>query len=303
MKSEENNRLLKILVTGSNGQVGQELRVLAEGHNDIEFHFTGRQELDITDKDAVSEFVKNLKPDFIINCAAYTAVDKAEEDVENATLVNADAVEYLANASKENDVWLLHISSDYVYHIEPERPLLESDDVNPKGVYAKTKLEGEKRVENSSCKYCIMRTSWVYSSFGNNFVKTMLRLGKDRDNLNIVSDQIGAPTYARDIAKALIAMVEKVYKSGFENEYIGRYNFANEGQTNWSEFAIKIFELAGLDCQVGTTTTQEYGAPAPRPLWSVMDLDKFKKTFKMQINDWQSALQNCLIELNQNQAS
>jgi len=284
----------KILVTGSNGQVGSELRELEKAYKEFEFKFTDRSNFDLGSKENIINFVDEYKPDFIINTAAYTAVDKAEEDQEKAELINAKAIEYLAEACKKNNVWLMHISSDYVYHLDIDRPLLESDETKAQGVYAKTKLQGDEVLLNSNINYCILRTSWVYSFFGNNFVKTMIRLGLSRDELTIVADKIGTPSYARNIADTLLKMIIKICGSEKTEELVGIYNYSNGGTTNWADFARKIFEIKGIECKVGETTTEAYGAPAPRPKWSVLDKSSIESVYDIEIIDWESSLKHCI---------
>lgn len=286
---------MKILVTGADGQVGSEIRKVASSYNSYSFQFLNREGLDITDRAAVNQLFKKSKPDILINCAAYTAVDKAEEDQAKAILVNVDAAAILAEACKEHDCIMVHYSSDYVYHIGGNQPLVESDNNNPKGIYASTKLEGEQRVLDILEKSIVIRTSWVYSSFGNNFVKTMIRLGKERDKLNIVSDQIGTPTYAHDIAVATLEIIKQITSADFED--FGIYNFSNSGITNWADFAKKIFELENIECEVYPITTREFGAPADRPLWSVLSKEKIQQTFGLNIPNWEKSLQKCLMEL------
>lgn len=293
----------KILITGMNGQVGSELNDLAQNYPDFEFKFTDRSTLDIGDKENVLKILEEFAPNFIINTAAYTAVDKAEEEQEISEKINATALEYLAEACKKNDAWLMHISSDYVYHIDKDEPLIESDETKPQGIYAKTKLAGEKILEASEINYCILRTSWVYSFFGNNFVKTMIRLGNQRDELSIVADQIGAPTYAKDIADTLLKMIVKICGSEKKESLVGTYNYANGGVTNWADFARTIFEMKHIECVVNETTTEAYGAPAPRPKWSVLDKTLIHDTFGIEIMDWKESLKACIERIETNMTS
>ena len=290
----------KILVTGCNGQVGSELKELSSSNQEFEFNFTDRTNLDLGSRENILNFVADYKPDFIINTAAYTAVDKAEENQEMAELINAKAVQYLAEACEKNNVWLMHISSDYVYHLEIDRPLLENDKTEAKGAYAKSKLKGDEWLINSKIDYCLLRTSWVYSFYGNNFVKTMIRLGQERDVLKIVSDQIGSPTYAKDIAQTFLQMISKICASRNKDEYVGIYNYSNGGITNWADFARTIFEIKKIDCKVVETSTEDYGAPAPRPKWSVLDKSRIQKVFDIEIIDWETSLKHCIWRLNGN---
>lgn len=287
----------KILVTGSNGQVGSELRDLAKINSEFKFLFTDRSNLDIGSQENIDQIFSDFAPDFVINAAAYTAVDKAEEDQEMAEKINATAVQHLSEACLKHDCWLMHISSDYVYHLDLNRPLKENDETKAQGVYAKTKLAGDEVLLHSECNYCILRTSWVYSFYGNNFVKTMIRLGNQRDELTIVADQIGTPSYAKDIADTLLKMISVICGSEKKEELKGIYNYSNGGTTHWADFARKIFELEEISCQVGETTTEAYGAPAPRPKWSVLDKSLIESTFGIEIIDWEESLKHCLARL------
>lgn len=286
---------MKIVVTGCEGQLGSEFRFIAEEYPDYSFVFTHRENLDITSKESIEKCLKEYRPNILINCAAYTKVDKAEQDVESAKRVNSDSPTLLANVCKSLDCILIHFSTDYVYHNELRYPLRESDLTNPRGVYAKTKLAGEHNILESCPRSLIIRTSWVYSSFGNNFVKTMLNLGQQRDELTIVNDQVGTPTYARDIAEAIMRMLEQILQPGFDD--FGVYNYSNMGKTNWLEFAEKIFELEKIKCVVYPTTTMEYGAPAERPLWSILSKEKIIRVFGIKIPSWEDSLAKCLDEL------
>lgn len=293
--------MVKILVTGSNGQLGSELKALASSNDSFEFLFTDRSRLDISSEESIDKIMSEFNPDFLINAAAYTAVDKAETDVENAQLINATAVQYLAKACEKNHVWFMHVSSDYVYHLATEHPLREDYINAPQGVYAKTKLDGEKLLAASNADYTIVRTSWVYSYYGHNFVKTMLRLGKTKDKLTIVADQIGTPTYALDIAVTILTMINVICASDKKDDYKGTFNYSNDGETHWADFARKIFEIEKIECEVCETTTEEYAAPAPRPKWSVLDKTKICRVFDIEINDWETSLKHCLDRLRENQ--
>ncbi|MFK7983052.1 MAG: dTDP-4-dehydrorhamnose reductase, partial [Saprospiraceae bacterium] len=269
-----------------------ELQFLAKQYPNFEFHFTDVAELDITNEQAVMDFFSKINPAYCINCAAYTAVDKAESDVAKATLINETAVKYLAKACQKNKTTFLHISSDYVYHNRVNRPLKETDKPAPKGVYAATKLAGDIVALAENSNTVVIRTSWVYSSYGHNFVKTMLRLGKERDKLTVVYDQIGAPAYARDIAKAMLEIIVKV-ENGAKN-YSGIYHFAPSGVTCWYDFARAIFELEDIDCDVAPIPTSAYPTPAKRPHYSVLNCDKIKRTFGITIPYWKDSLKACL---------
>ena len=285
--------MAKFLITGANGQLGNEMRCIANNDKTNSFIFTDIQELDITNLNSVCNFAEVHRPDFIINCAAYTAVDKAEDDSELCAKINCDAVENIAKAAKIIGAKVIHVSTDYVYGGDAVKPYLESDETNPKSVYGATKLNGEKRViEILPNDSVIIRTSWLYSTFGKNFVKTMIMLGKERDSLNVVSDQRGTPTYARDLAKAIMSVTKA-------KEFVaGIYNYSNEGECSWYDFTCEIHRLAGVECNVNAITTQEYPTKAKRPAYSVMDKSKIKNTFGINIPDWKESLKDCIKLLN-----
>jgi dTDP-4-dehydrorhamnose reductase len=285
---------MNILITGANGQLGQEFRsILKDSDHDVTF--LGREDLDITNQSSFKENSILSRADVMINCAAYTNVDKAEEDITKAFQVNENGAEVLAQFSKINGIKLIHISTDYVYHIESSNPLQEKDNCLPLGVYAKSKLAGERAIINSGCEYIIMRVSWLYSSYKNNFVKTMLRLGASRESLSVVSDQIGSPTYARDLALTILQIIET---EKFKNHPIKEiYNYSNLGQTSWDAFARKIFDLCHIECKVNSITTEEFGAKAPRPKWSVLSKEKIQRDFNISLPQWQESLHQCLEEL------
>lgn len=289
-----------ILVTGSAGQLGQELQVIQKHFPSFDFKFCNREELDITNENIILQKLDQWSPSYVINAAAYTAVDQAESDEEKAFQVNVAGVENLAKACKENQIWMMHVSSDYVYHHNPGRALHEGDETLAQGVYARTKLKGDQVLQKIDPKHCIIRTSWVYSSFGKNFVKSMGRLGQNREQLNIVSDQIGTPTYARDLAMILVQMIETINAQEVDDEkYKGIYNYSNMGVTNWAEFAEAIFKIQEINCQIQKISTEEFGAPAPRPKWSVMDKSKIQDTFGIEIPDWKESLKSCIKILSQ----
>ncbi len=277
----------KVLVTGSKGQLGSELKDLVSDEN---FYFTDRDTLDIADKEAVENFCKENSIDTIINCAAYTAVDKAEEDVENADRINHLAVKYLAEVAKENGIKLVHVSTDYVFDGENFRPYVESDVTNPNGVYGSTKLAGEEAIKKvNPHNAIIIRTSWVYSSFGANFVKTMLHLGKERDALGVIFDQVGTPTYAKDLAQAILDILPKI-----KSETVEIYNYSNEGVLSWYDFAKEIMKMAKIACKVNPIETKAYPTPAKRPHYSLLNKAKIKETFKIEIPYWKDGLDDCL---------
>ena len=284
-----------ILITGSNGQLGSELQSLVEKneHNllDSNFYFTDRDSLDITNKNVLEKFIQTNAIDTIINCAAYTAVDKAEENEELANSVNRDAVKILADLSLENNIQLIHISTDYVYDSNKNTPFNEEDKTNPQSVYGKSKLAGEDEIRRiNPANAIIIRTSWVYSNFGSNFVYTMLKLGKTKKELNVVCDQMGTPTYAKDLAKTILNIIN--LKGEFST--VTTYNYSNEGSCSWYDFAHTIFELTDIVCQVNPISTEEYPTPAKRPYYSVLDKTKIKKTFNLQIPYWRDSLRECL---------
>jgi len=278
-----------ILVTGSKGQVGSELKALSTNYK-YNFFFTDRTSLDITNPKEIEEFVAVNNIDTIINSAAYTAVDKAEKDIESANLVNHIAVKNLAQIAKNKNIKLIHISTDYVFDGSNFKPYNEDDKTNPNSVYGQSKLDGEESMlslnpENS----IIIRTSWVYSSFGNNFIKTMLRLGKEKDSLGVIFDQVGTPTYARDLAKAILEILPNV-----KNSKVEIYNYSNEGVLSWYDFAKEIMRMAKLDCTVNSIETKEYPTPAKRPHYSLLNKSKIKEKFGIIIPYWKDSLDKCL---------
>ncbi len=281
--------MTNILVTGSNGQVGSELQALSNAYK-YNFYFTDRDSLDITDKAALREFVKNNAIDIIINAAAYTAVDKAEEDHENADRVNHLAVQYLAEIAKEKSIKLVHISTDYVFDGKNYKPYTEDDTANPNSVYGATKLAGEKAMQKVNPKNSIIiRTSWVYSNYGVNFVKTMLRLGKERDSLGVIFDQMGTPTYAKDLAKVILDIIPLIQNSKLEI-----YHYSNEGAISWYDFAKEIMRMAKIECKINPIETKDYPTPAMRPHYSLLNKAKIKKDFSITIPYWKDSLDKCL---------
>ena len=284
-----------ILITGANGQLGCELQSLVEKdeHNllDSNFYFTDRDSLDITNKNALEKFIQTNEIDTVINCAAYTAVDKAEAEEALAYSVNRDAVRILADLSLEKRIQLIHISTDYVYDSNKNTPFNEEDETNPQSVYGKSKLAGEDEIRRiNPLNAVIIRTSWVYSSFGSNFVHTMLKLGNSRKELSVVCDQMGTPTYAKDLAKTILNIVNVES----EASTVTTYNYSNEGSCSWYDFAHAIFELTNIRCQVNPISTEEYPTPAKRPYYSVLDKTKIKKTFNIYIPYWRDSLKECL---------
>lgn len=273
-----------VLVTGANGQLGQAFRFLEQEYPEIQFHFYGSDQLNITDNDSVAEAFKNLIPSFCINAAAYTAVDKAETDIENARAINVTGPKFLAEACNQYKTTLIHVSTDFVFDGDKNTPYTEEDVTNPKGVYGLTKREGELEIEAKAHAYFIIRTSWLYSEFGNNFMKTMLRLAKERASLNVVSDQTGTPTQAIDLAEMIVKIILSNSKK------YGIYHFSNEGSASWFDFAKKIFETNNVSITLGAITTSEYPTPAKRPKYSVLDKTKIKTEFKTTIKSWEEAL-------------
>lgn len=281
--------MFKVLVTGANGQVGSELRDLSSMYS-YEFFFTDRESLDISDANAIKEFIELNSIKIIINAAAYTAVDKAESDEINADKVNHLAVKNLAQIAKEKNITLIHISTDYVFDGKNYKPYNEDDITQANGVYGKTKLDGEKAMQVINPKNSIIiRTSWVYSSFGNNFVKTMLRLGKERYSLGVIFDQVGTPTYARDLAKTILDILPNI-----NNEKVAIYNYSNEGVLSWYDFAKEIMKMAKIDCIINPIETKEYPTPATRPHYSLLNKAKIKKEFNLVIPFWKDSLDACL---------
>ena len=284
----------KILVTGANGQLGQCLQKISSQFEEFEFIFTDSETLDITNKEEVNDFFWQNAPDFCINAAAYTAVDLAETEVEKAFLVNADGTENLAEACAENNAQFIHVSTDYVFDGENNLAYTEEDFTNPLGVYGASKLAGDElALEVNPCSV-ILRTSWVYSEFGKNFVKTMLNLFATKEELNIVADQFGQPTNANDLAEAIM----KIIKS--EKITPGIFNFSNLGRISWFDFAEKIAELSEAKIKLNAIETSQYPTPAKRPKNSVLDLDKISKTYAIQLKPWEESLEDCVQILQNN---
>ncbi|MDP3641737.1 MAG: dTDP-4-dehydrorhamnose reductase [Bacteroidota bacterium] len=281
--------MIKVLVTGSNGQLGSEFRKISGLFPEIEFAFTDVDELDITNPWKVADYLASFKPAFLINCAAYTAVDKAETDISTATLLNATAVGILAEQSAEIACKIIHISTDYVFSGKGPRPYREDDQVNPQSVYGKTKLEGEILCQRLNPDSLIIRTSWLYSAFGNNFVKTMIRLGNERPEVGVIADQIGSPTSAADLALAILTIISSATRD--ENAFMpGIYHYSNEGVASWYDFAKSIFEIAGINCKAKPIATEDYPSPVPRPPYSVMNKSKIKLNFGLEIPHWRDSL-------------
>ena len=286
--------MANILVTGANGQLGSELQVLSKNlkHH---FYFTDIDELDLTDISAIEQFFQENEISVCINCAAYTAVDQAENDIKNATAINVTTVKNLAEVCGIFNVVLLHISTDYVFDGNKCRPYLETDKAKPINVYGQTKHEGEIQALQKNNATIIIRTSWLYSSFGTNFVKTMLRVGREKDSLNVIFDQIGTPTYAADLADALIQIVDRVIAESTNiKNYLGIFNYSNEGIASWYDFAVEIYRLSGITCEVKPILTADYPTASKRPHFTVLDKAKIKSTFGLTIPYWRDSLANCI---------
>ena len=283
---------MNILVTGCHGQLGTELQKIAGAEH--QWHFTDIDTLDICDKAAVEDCFKANQIDVCINCAAYTAVDKAEDEPQLATLVNTFAPKVLAEACKRHNALLMHISTDYVFGGDANTPYKVDDPINPQSVYGGTKADGERVIRQSGCNYMIVRTAWLYSSTGHNFVKTMLMLGDTKNEINVVADQKGCPTWAHDLAVALVALLNKNGKAPVHETF----HFTNEGQITWFEFAQAIMEIGGKTCKVNPITTDQYPTKAKRPAYSVLDLSKIKAYTGIEIPFWRESLVKCMKELN-----
>ncbi|WP_026977258.1 dTDP-4-dehydrorhamnose reductase [Flavobacterium tegetincola] len=281
-----------VLVTGASGQLGQALQSIANQYSDITFDFYASSELDITHLEQCKSVFQKVNPDFCINAAAYTAVDKAESEPEKARLINVIGAQNLAKACKESNTVLLHISTDFVFDGTATKSYTEENTPNPTGVYGQTKLDGEKAIQAILEQYFIVRTSWVYSEFGNNFMKTMLRLGKERDTLSVVNDQIGTPTNAVDLAKALLTIITTCHVKNSSASDYGIYNFSNEGQCSWYDFAKKIFEIHKIEIDLQPIPTSSYPTPAKRPAFSVLDKSKIKTVFGVEVLEWEECLKN-----------
>ncbi|MEO7045087.1 MAG: dTDP-4-dehydrorhamnose reductase [Ferruginibacter sp.] len=280
-----------ILVTGANGQLASELKMLTGDHPSYLFLFTTKDELPIENSQALQLFFNKNQIDYCINCAAYTAVDKAESDEEKAFLINAEAVGVLAGICKSNEIKFIHVSTDYVYDGSKEMPLNEGDAVGPVNVYGASKLKGEQLAIENNPASLIVRTSWVYSSFGNNFVKTMLRLFKEKEEINVIADQHGSPTYAADLAATILLFIRHM-ESG--QTFSGIVNYCNSGVTTWYEFAEAIKQATGSNCKINPIPTSAYKTAAKRPLYSVLDTSKIKALLHSEIPGWNDALQRCL---------
>ncbi len=287
-----NSNTYNILVTGSNGQVGSEIKELASNYP-YNFFFTNRSNIDITNKDDIRNFCQTNSINVIINCAAYTAVDKAQSDIENADLVNRKAVKKLSIVAKELNIKLIHISTDYVFDGKNFKPYVEEFQTNPQSIYGKTKLDGENEIRDiNPLNSIIIRTSWVYSYYGNNFVKTMLRLGKEKEELGVIFDQVGTPTYAKDLAITILNIIPQI-----DNQKVEIYNYSNEGVLSWYDFAKEIMKMAKLNCKIKAIETYQYPTPAKRPHFSLLNKSKIKSKFNLEIPYWKDGLDDCLKRL------
>ena len=287
--------MFNILVTGVNGQLGSEIKELSLNYPYTLF-LTRKNDLDVTNEKAIEEFIIKNNITAIINCAAYTAVDKAESEIELADKINHQAVFYLASIAKEKNIKLIHVSTDYVFDGTNYKPYIETDSTNPQSVYGKTKLDGEKALQiMNPTNSIIIRTSWVYSSYGNNFVKTMLRLGKERNSLGVIYDQVGSPTYAKDLAKTILDILPKI-----NNMQTEVYNYSNEGVCSWYDFAKEIMKMAKLPCKINSIETLDYPTPAKRPHFSLLNKAKIKNEFGIEIPYWKDSLEHCLKKINVN---
>lgn len=282
---------MNIVVTGATGQLGKTFQSMHRDFPEATFHFCGRERLDITDYTQVETFFDSLVSiDVIINCAAYTAVDQAEQDIDACYEVNEKAVHNLAMIAKKHHALLIHYSTDYVYHSDTGNPLAEQAPTTPKGIYAKSKLAGEQTIKASSCDYFILRTSWVFSEYGHNFLKTMLRLGTERSSLNIVNDQWGAPTYTRDIVKATFSLIHHYVSMNTKNRVL---NFCNKDTTHWQAYAAYIFNKKNILCDIHGIPTSDYPTAAERPPWSVLDITNIE-SLGISTRSWQEAVDECL---------
>ncbi|WP_321322068.1 dTDP-4-dehydrorhamnose reductase [Labilibaculum sp.] len=285
--------MTKILITGSKGQLGTEIKELSAKFSNLQFFFTDIEELDISSLDAIKNYISNKQISYIVNCAAYTNVDQAEEDEVTARLINVDAVKNLATVASQNNITLVHISTDYVFSGDNSVPYSEDQKAKPMGVYGRTKFEGEENIRNICQKHIIIRTSWLYSPFGKNFLKTMLRLGKEKKSLGVVFDQIGTPTYAHDLASAILQIIESIDKNSEFNDF-GTYHYSNEGVCSWYDFAIEIQNTSKNRCKINSIESRDFQCLAQRPHYSVLNKSKIKHIFTLEIPHWRSRIEHCI---------
>jgi dTDP-4-dehydrorhamnose reductase len=280
--------MITILITGSKGQLGNEMQLAAQSYPQYKFIYTDVDELDICNKQSLANFVKHNSVNFIVNCAAYTAVDKAEDDVDLCYKINYEALKNIAEVATENNIKVIHVSTDYVFDGTNYKPYTEDQTVCPQSVYGKSKLAGEQALSNNCKQSVIIRTSWLYSTFGNNFVKTMIKLGTERESLNVIFDQIGTPTYAADLAEVILKIIS------YQHFTPGIYHFSNEGVCSWYDFTKTIHRMANISCHVQPIETKDYPTRAPRPHYSVLNKAKIKLTYDVQIPHWEESLQKCI---------
>lgn len=284
---------MKILVTGKDGQLGTSLQNTAQSESGLDFVFVDKNDFDLTDLSAVAKKIREINPDILVNCAGYTAVDQAEDEPELAYLLNGEVVGLMAALSKELNFLLIHISTDYVFDGKNYRPYEEDDPYNAPSIYGKSKINGEENIMVEAERAVIIRTSWLYSAYGKNFVKTMLRLSKEKDELGVIYDQVGTPTYAGDLANAILELIS--HSNEINDLYI--YHFSNEGAISWYDFAKSIMELAEMDCHINPLQSHEFPAKAPRPFYSVMNKNKIKEDWQISVPYWKDSLKQCLTEL------
>lgn len=287
----------RVLVTGKSGQLGRSIHKVAVEYPGLEITLTGREQLDLSNRESIASYFESQQYDVIINTAAYTAVDLAESEPHKAEQINHHAVDQLAEIAKRQGSQLIHISTDYVFDGHNYRPYQESDPVSPLSVYGESKSRGEQALLNRSPQGCIVRTGWLYSEFGNNFVKTMLRLGREKQQISVVDDQVGGPTYATDLARMLLDIVQQEMLVNQMEKYPAIYHYANEGVCSWYDFAKAIFEFAKLDCEITPVHSSQYQMPADRPHYSVLDKSAIKRLAQQPIAHWRASLHTCIQQL------
>jgi dTDP-4-dehydrorhamnose reductase len=284
-------REMKIVITGANGQLGKELQWLALGYSQFDFIFLSKEDLPIHDKKKVNDFFQSVKPAYCINCAAYTAVDRAETNQQIAFQINAEAVGIISSACKLQRTRLIHISTDYVFNGNSEIPLKEDDPTQPVNSYGASKLKGEELAMQNNDATIIIRTAWLYSAFGNNFVKTMIRLMNEKESINVINDQVGSPTYAGDLAKAIMNIISN-------GKFVaGIYHYSNEGRISWYDFAEEIKDLIKSNCRINPIPSSDYPTAAKRPRFSLLDKTKIKNIYGIEIPEWKSSLITCINQL------